>query len=76
MLHSQTATKEMRTGLFFYVLAMHLLVFVTTYHWSHAGSDCYSIHDNEHLAHLPPALPAHIQEKMKAADALADAAGA
>ena len=31
-------SKEMRTGLFFYVLGMHLLVFVTTYHWSHGCS--------------------------------------
>ena len=28
-------SKEMRTGLFFYVIGMHLLVFFTTYHWSH-----------------------------------------
>lgn len=33
------------------------------------------MHDHEQLSHLPPVLPAHIQEKMKAADALADAAG-
>ena len=50
-------TKEMRTFLFFYVLAMHLLVFSTTYHWSHneSGVDCMLM--NEQLSHLPPAIP-------------------
>lgn len=46
-------TKEMRTFLFFYVLAMHILVFSTTYHWSHNSSAC-GIAVNEHLSHLPP----------------------
>mmetsp|Transcript_717 Transcript_717/g.1706 ORF Transcript_717/g.1706 Transcript_717/m.1706 type:complete len:801 (+) Transcript_717:185-2587(+) len=47
-------TKEMRTFLFFYVLAMHLLVFSTTFHWSHNGSgqDCMLLQE-EH-SHLPP----------------------
>ena len=47
-------TKEMRTFLFFYVLAMHLLVFSTTYHWSHndSGTDCYLMHEQH--SHLPP----------------------
>jgi homeobox protein cut-like len=47
-------TKEMRTFLFFYVLAMHLLVFLTTYHWSHNdnGHDCQMAREN--LSHLPP----------------------
>jgi homeobox protein cut-like len=54
------ATKEMRTALFFYVLAMHMLVFITTYHWSHAES-CNRI-DHDHLAHMPPVLSAHLQE--------------
>lgn len=31
-------SKEMRQALFFYVLGMHLLVFFTTYHWSHGCS--------------------------------------
>ena len=31
-------SKEMRTFLFFYVVGMHLLVFSTTYHWSHGCS--------------------------------------
>jgi homeobox protein cut-like len=49
-------TKEMRTFLFFYVLSMHLLVFSTTYHWSHndSGVDCMLM--NEQLSHLPPAI--------------------
>lgn len=48
-------SKEMRTFLFFYILAMHLLVFLTTYHWSHAEihTGC-SILDIEKLTHLPP----------------------
>lgn len=48
-------SKEMRTFLFFYVFAMHFLVFLTTYHWSHSegGTGC-SIQDIEHLSHLPP----------------------
>jgi len=58
------ATKEMRTALFFYVIAMHLLVFVTTYHWSHAGG-CH-VMDNDHLSHLPPVIPEHIQQEMRA----------
>jgi len=47
-------TKEMRTFLFFYVLAMHLLVFSTTFHWSHSdsGHDCLLLQE-EH-SHLPP----------------------
>ena len=44
-------TKEMRTALFFYVVALHLLVFFTTTHWSHSET-CQS-RNNEHLAILP-----------------------
>eukprot|EP00535_Pseudo-nitzschia_heimii_P000817 CAMPEP_0197185022 /NCGR_PEP_ID=MMETSP1423-20130617/11079_1 /TAXON_ID=476441 /ORGANISM="Pseudo-nitzschia heimii, Strain UNC1101" /LENGTH=805 /DNA_ID=CAMNT_0042635985 /DNA_START=37 /DNA_END=2454 /DNA_ORIENTATION=+ len=49
-------TKEMRTFLFFYVIAMHVLVFSTTYHWSHndSGTDCLLLHEQH--SHLPPAL--------------------
>jgi len=52
-------SKEMRTFLFFYVISLHLLVFMTTYHWSHSnsGSECLAAH--EHLAHLPP----HVAQK-------------
>jgi len=59
-------SKEMRTFLFFYVLAMHFLVFQTTYHWSHSegGSGC-SILDIEHLAHLPPMTLKTPDEVMK-----------
>ena len=49
-------SKEMRTALFFYVLAMHLLVFVTTYHWSHS-STCDSFHKHEALAHFHGGVP-------------------
>lgn len=57
-------TKEMRTFLFFYVLAMHLLVFMTTYHWSHNDLGC-SIEKNEHLSHLPPLTDKSAEEVMK-----------
>lgn len=59
------ATREMRTALFFYVLVLHLLVFVTTYHWSHADQ-CGAVH-YEHLAHLPPNPAEHIREDLQAA---------
>ena len=49
-------SKEMRTALFFYVLAMHLLVFVTTYDRSHA-STCESYHSQEALAHFHGGVP-------------------
>ncbi|VEU43246.1 unnamed protein product [Pseudo-nitzschia multistriata] len=47
-------TKEMRTFLFFYVSALHLLVFSTTMHWSHSdsGHDCLLL--QEQHSHLPP----------------------
>ena len=44
-------TKEMRTALFVYVCAMHLLVFFTTYSGSHG--ECDDGH-HEMLAHLAP----------------------
>ena len=65
-------SKEMRTALFFYVLAMHLLVFITTYHWSHELS-CGDVHDPDHLSHLPP-LMSNGQLAANAAEAVADAA--
>ena len=49
-------SKEMRTVLFFYVLAMHLLVFVTTYSWSHS-STCDSYHNQASLAHFHGGAP-------------------
>lgn len=53
------ATKEMRAFLFVYVVSLHLLVFVTTYHWSHTGSECHV--DNEHVSHLAPhEMEAHV----------------
>jgi len=55
-----SATKEMRTGLFFYVLALHLLVFVTTYHWSAAGCHTSNTVDMEKLSHIAP----HVQEHL------------
>jgi len=47
-------TKEMRFFLFFYILLMHLLVFSTTYHWSHneSGTDCQLL--QEQMSHFPP----------------------
>ena len=49
-------SKEMRKALFFYVLGMHLLVFVTTYHWSHS-SNCDFLHKHEALAHFHGGMP-------------------
>jgi homeobox protein cut-like len=51
-------TKQMRTALFFYVCAMHMLVFFTTYHGSHA--DCSDSNHHELLTHLPPDQHAQI----------------
>lgn len=64
-------SKEMRTALFFYILAMHLLVFITTYHWSHELG-CEDIHNPEHLSHLPPVM-SNGQLAVNAAEKLADA---
>lgn len=64
-------SKEMRTALFFYILAMHLLVFITTYHWSHELG-CEDIHNPEHLSHLPPVM-SNGQAAANAAEAMADA---
>jgi hypothetical protein len=55
----------MRTGLFFYVLTLHLLVFATTYNWSHGSSGCDYYSASEHLAHLPPTLPKRLQQQQK-----------
>jgi hypothetical protein len=67
-------SKEMRTALFFYILAMHLLVFITTYHWSHELS-CEDMHNPEHLSHLPPVM-SNGEMAVNAAEAMADAAKA
>lgn len=64
-------TKEMRTALFFYILAMHLLVFITTYHWSHELG-CEDLHSPDHLSHLPPVMR-NGQAARHAAEALAEA---
>jgi len=47
-------SKEMRTGLFFYVVGMHLLVFFTTYHWSHG---CQSVAHPLHIDSMHAGLP-------------------
>lgn len=62
------ATKEMRTGLFFYVLALHLLVFFTTYHWSAASCHTTVSADLEKLSLIAPHMQQHlIQQKEGAA---------
>merc|ERR1711933_366363 len=53
-------TKEMRTGLFFYVCTLHLLVFFTLYHGS--SGECDDIQHHELLAHLSPDQHAKIAE--------------
>ncbi|KAL7522637.1 hypothetical protein ACHAWX_007337 [Stephanocyclus meneghinianus] len=50
------ANKQMRTVLFFYILVMHLLVFGTTYHWSHSSS-CDFLHNRPDLAHFHGGVP-------------------
>jgi len=52
-------SKGMRTALFFYVLGMHLLVFTTTYHWSHGCNSTYPTFENhpDHLAHFHGGVP-------------------
>jgi homeobox protein cut-like len=47
-------SKEMRTFLFFYVVGMHLLVFSTTYHWSHG---CSSGPDYEAISSMQRGVP-------------------
>jgi hypothetical protein len=49
---------------------MHLLVFITTYHWSHSCD----ADDPEHLTHLPPVM-SNGQVANSAAEAVANAAG-
>lgn len=49
-------TKEMRTLLFFYMLGMHLLVFITTYHWSHEMG-CHELIHHEDVAHMHGGVP-------------------
>ncbi len=48
-------SKEMRTILFFYVLGMHLLVFFTTYHWSHQCTN--SMAPANHIEDMHKGLP-------------------
>jgi len=47
-------SKEMRTMLFFYVIGMHLLVFFTTYHWSHG---CQTVAHPSHIDSMHAGLP-------------------
>jgi len=47
-------SKEMRTVLFFYVIGMHLLVFFTTYHWSHG---CHAVAHPSHIDSMHAGLP-------------------
>eukprot|EP00979_Chaetoceros_neogracilis_P016541 scaffold8451_cov251-Chaetoceros_neogracile.AAC.1 len=47
-------SKEMRTGLFFYVVVMHLLVFFTTYHWSHG---CQTVAHHSNIDSMNAGLP-------------------
>mmetsp|Transcript_19532 Transcript_19532/g.25303 ORF Transcript_19532/g.25303 Transcript_19532/m.25303 type:complete len:749 (+) Transcript_19532:215-2461(+) len=51
-------TKQMRTALFCYIVGMHFLVFVTTFHWSHYATSCdFSDHHMvDHLHHAPPKI--------------------
>jgi len=44
-------SKQMRTALVVYVLSMHFLVFVTTYHWAHEGK-CGNLELHPMLEHI------------------------
>mmetsp|Transcript_22597 Transcript_22597/g.45761 ORF Transcript_22597/g.45761 Transcript_22597/m.45761 type:complete len:813 (-) Transcript_22597:52-2490(-) len=72
-------SKEMRMALFFYIVAMHLLVFSTTYHWSH-NSSCDELHNHIDLAHFHggvplPETPNGVAAANAAAKAVANASG-
>jgi len=43
------SSKQMRTALFIYVCSMHLLVFITTYHWAHETCAGLDEHDMPHM---------------------------
>lgn len=47
-------SKEMRTALFFYVSTLHLLVFATTYHWSHG---CHAVPLHSAIDELHAGIP-------------------
>lgn len=47
-------SKESRTALFFYVSILHLLVFATTYHWSHG---CHAVPHQSALDELHAGVP-------------------
>jgi homeobox protein cut-like len=52
------SSKEMRTALFFYVFGMHLLVFITTYHWSHElGCHDLIFQSSDSFAHMHGGVP-------------------
>jgi len=46
------ASKQARNIAFFYVLFLHLLVFVTTFHWSHSAQCPALPPPREHLSHM------------------------
>lgn len=64
-------TREMRMALFFYMIGMHLLVFITTYHWSHELG-CEDLHLHEDLAHFHGAVP--LENKHQGLDSAGDVA--
>ena len=68
-------TKEMRTLLFFYMVGMHALVFITTYHWSHEMG-CHDLVHHEDLAHFHGGVPLENQGAGVADGAAAAAAEA
>jgi hypothetical protein len=54
----------MRTFLVIYVVSLHMLVFLTTYNWSHMDG-CTHV-SNEDLSHLPPVMPASVSAAKEA----------
>jgi len=49
------SSKQMRTALFIYVCSMHLLVFITTYHWAHE-LNCAGFDESDH-PHMHGGVP-------------------
>jgi hypothetical protein len=56
--------KELRAGMFFYFLGMHLLIFTTSYHWIHENGGCGGVYhpswemhpEIQHMHHGVPLL--------------------
>ena len=48
------SSKQMRTALFIYVCSLHMLVFITTYHWAH---ETCAVFDENDMPHMHGGIP-------------------